>query len=90
MNNRFLERGLLIALIAALAAGVLARTAVAESFPSHNIRIVVSGGPGTPPDIITRVVANAVSEAEGWQFVIENKPGGGQTLAGLEVVQKLA
>ena len=87
MNNRFLERGMLIALIAALATGVLARTAVAESFPSHNIRIVVSGGPGTPPDIITRVVANAVSEAEGWQFVIENKPGGGQTLAGLEVVR---
>jgi tripartite-type tricarboxylate transporter receptor subunit TctC len=89
MNTGFLGRGFLIALTAALAAGVLGSTAVAESFPSHSIRIVVGGGPGTPPDIITRVVANAVSEAEGWQFVIENKPGAGQTLAGLEVVRSL-
>jgi len=89
MNDGMLGRGFLIALTAALAAGLLPSTVLAESFPSHSIRIVVGGGPGTPPDIITRVVANAVSEAEGWQFVIENKPGGGQTLAGLEVVRSL-
>jgi tripartite-type tricarboxylate transporter receptor subunit TctC len=89
MNNGFLGRGFLIALMAVIAAGGLATAAVADSFPSHSIRIIVGGGPGTPPDIITRVVANAVSEAEGWQFVIENKPGGGQTLAGLEVVRSL-
>jgi tripartite-type tricarboxylate transporter receptor subunit TctC len=83
-----MRRGTLIVFAAALSS-IVATVARTEPFPSHGIRIVVGGGPGTPPDIITRVVANAVSEAEGWQFVIENKPGGGQTLAGLEVVRSL-
>jgi len=39
---------------------------------------------------VTRVVANAITEAEGWQFVIENKPGSIQTLVGSEVFRSPA
>jgi tripartite-type tricarboxylate transporter receptor subunit TctC len=74
-------------LLALLASGVAGGNVGAQSFPSRNIRIVIPSGPGTPPDIIPRVVANQVSEAEGWHFVIENKPGAIQTLAGSEVLR---
>jgi tripartite-type tricarboxylate transporter receptor subunit TctC len=74
-------------LLALLASGVACGEGIAQPFPSRNIRIVIPGGPGTPPDIIPRVVANEVSEAEGWRFVIENKPGAIQTLAGSEVLR---
>jgi tripartite-type tricarboxylate transporter receptor subunit TctC len=85
VNNvgRCLPALLLALLVSAVAGGNVG----AQSFPSRNIRIVIPGGPGTPPDIIPRVVANQVSEAEGWRFVIENKPGAIQTLAGSEVLK---
>ncbi|MGA8411256.1 MAG: hypothetical protein WB756_05825, partial [Xanthobacteraceae bacterium] len=72
-------RGAPALLLALLAAGFVASPGAAEPYPSRNIRIVIPGGPGTPPDIVPRVVANQVSEAEGWRFVIENKPGAIQT-----------
>ena len=50
-------------------------SAHAESFPSSAIRIVVPTPPGTPPDIISRVVASQLSEREGWRMVVENRPG---------------
>jgi tripartite-type tricarboxylate transporter receptor subunit TctC len=85
INN--VGRCLPVLLLALLVSAVAGGSVGAQSFPSRNIRIVIPGGPGTPPDIIPRVVANQVSEAEGWRFVIENKPGAIQTLAGSEVLK---
>ena len=48
--------------------------AVAQSYPSNTIRIVV-GAAGGPGDIITRIVANELGQSEGWRIVVENKPG---------------
>jgi tripartite-type tricarboxylate transporter receptor subunit TctC len=90
MTTYHFRRALLTAFIAGLAAGLIATSAVAQQYPSRNIRILVPGGAGTPPDIVTRVVANAVTEADGWHFVIENKPGAIQTLAGSEVLRNPA
>ena len=45
------------------------------------IRIVVGGPAGTPPDIITRIVANELGQSEGWRIVVENKPGAISTIA---------
>jgi tripartite-type tricarboxylate transporter receptor subunit TctC len=64
--------------------------AAAETFPSGVIRIVVPTSAGTPPDIISRVVANGLSEAEGWKVVVENRPGAVQTIAGAEVLKQPA
>jgi len=55
--------------------------AVAQSFPSNPIRIVVPTAPSTPPDIISRVVAAELSDSEGWQVIVENKPGAGTNIA---------
>jgi tripartite-type tricarboxylate transporter receptor subunit TctC len=64
--------------------------AVADSYPSGMIRIVVGGPAGTPPDIITRIVANELGESEGWRIVVENRPGAIQTLAAGEVLKQPA
>src|SRR5258708_1518800 len=37
---------------------------------SNVIRIVVAGGPGTPPDVISRVIAGELSESDGWRVTV--------------------
>ena len=75
---RHLSQGgfLLLALIVLGAPG----EARAQSFPSKVIRIVVPTTAGTPPDIISRVIASELSESEGWTVVVENRPGALQTI----------
>ena len=60
----------------------------AQPYPSQTIRIVVGAAAGTPPDIVTRIVANQLSESEGWRIVVENKPGAMTTLAASEVLRQ--
>ena len=62
----------------------------AESYPSNVIRIVVPTGPGTPPDIIGRVIAAELSESEGLRMVVENKPGALQSIGMAEVLKQPA
>ena len=64
--------------------------AAAQSYPSDTIRIVLGGGAGTPPDIITRIVANELGQSEGWRIVVENKPGAIGTIAAGEVLKQPA
>jgi tripartite-type tricarboxylate transporter receptor subunit TctC len=64
--------------------------AFAESFPSHTIRIIVPNSASTPPDILARIVANALQEDEGWKVVVENKPGGVLTIGATEVLKQPA
>ena len=67
-----------------------ALAAHAESYPSNLIRIVVPTGPGTPPDVIGRVIAAELSEGEGWRIVVENKPGALQSVGMAEVLRQPA
>ena len=57
---------------------------------SNVIRIVVPTASSTPPDIISRVVATALTESEGWRVIVENKPGAVMTIAGTEVLKQPA
>src|SRR5215470_18292784 len=87
MPRRRRACGARLALISlALLAGL--SHAAAQSFPSKPIRIVVPTTGGTPPDIISRVIAAQVSETEGWQVVVENRPGGSQTIAVADVLKQ--
>lgn len=71
--------------LAALCLGLHGAPAGAQNWPNRPIRIVVSAGPSTPPDIISRIVTNEMQSAKGWNFIIENKYGAAQTVAGLDV-----
>jgi len=75
---------------ALLALGSAATSSLAQPFPSAVIRIVVSAAAGTPPDIVSRVVANELAQSEGWRVVVENKVGAMQTIAGAEVLKQPA
>jgi tripartite-type tricarboxylate transporter receptor subunit TctC len=80
-------------LIGAAAMGLGApafQSAFAQSFPSNVIRIIVPSSASTPPDILARVVANALSDGEGWKVVVENKPGALTSIGAMEVLKQPA
>ncbi|HEY1545687.1 MAG TPA: tripartite tricarboxylate transporter substrate-binding protein [Xanthobacteraceae bacterium] len=86
MNRRAFLTG-----AATLGLGTAAFTPVrAQTFPSKVIRFVVPASVSTPPDIVTRIVANAVAQNEGWATIIENKPGAVMTLGAAEVLKQAA
>jgi tripartite-type tricarboxylate transporter receptor subunit TctC len=86
MNRRAFLTG-----AAALGLGGAAFTpARAQPFPSNVIRFVVPNSASTPPDILARIVANALSDVEGWRTIVENKPGAVQTLGIGEVLKQPA
>ena len=62
----------------------------AQPFPSNTIRIVVPIPAGTPPDIITRVIAAELAEADGWRILVENRPGALQTIGMADVLKQPA
>jgi tripartite-type tricarboxylate transporter receptor subunit TctC len=86
MNRRAFLTG-----AAALGLGAAAfEPARAQSFPSNVIRIVVPYSASTPPDILARTVATALSEGEGWNVIVENKPGGVMIIGATEVLKQPA
>lgn len=52
-----------------------------QSWPSKPIRMVVAFPPGGPTDIVSRVIAQRLSEQLGQQVIIDNKPGAGGNIA---------
>jgi tripartite-type tricarboxylate transporter receptor subunit TctC len=64
--------------------------ATAQDYPSKTIRMVVPAPAGVPPDIIGRIVGSAISENQGWQVIVENKPGAIMTLGLSDVLRQPA
>jgi tripartite-type tricarboxylate transporter receptor subunit TctC len=65
-----------VAILLALAAG----GALAQSFPTKPVRLVISFTPGSSTDIIGRAVAAKLQEMWGQPVVAENRPGAGGTV----------
>lgn len=64
--------------LAAIAAtAISASAAVADWSPSGPIKMWIGFGAGGETDTLGRLIAKEVSEATGWNLVVENKPGGG-------------
>ena len=74
-------------LLAALGTLAMASPLAAESYPSGMIRIVNGNASGTPPDIVSRVVANDLNESERWYVLVENKVGAIGTIGAAEVLK---
>lgn len=58
-----------------------AQLAVAQTYPSKPIRMIVGYSAGGGADALARLVASRMSEQLGQQVFVENRPGAGATLA---------
>ncbi|MCC6193251.1 MAG: tripartite tricarboxylate transporter substrate binding protein [Burkholderiales bacterium] len=77
------------ALAAALAAACVSFEALAQTFPSKPVRIVVPFAPGGRVDGIARILANSMGAELGQPFVVENRAGAGGAI-GSDLVAKSA
>jgi tripartite-type tricarboxylate transporter receptor subunit TctC len=67
-----------------LAAPGIAR---AQAYPNKSIKVVLPYTPGSPNDVVARVIAPVLSSRLGQSVVIDNRPGGGTT-TGLKAVMQ--
>jgi tripartite-type tricarboxylate transporter receptor subunit TctC len=56
------------------------RLAVAESYPSRPVRILVATSAGGGTDLVARFIAQWLTERLGQSFFVENRPGGGNNI----------
>ena len=66
----------------ALALSLSTVTAAQEWPAAKPVHILIGFGAGGGTDVATRILAEGLSEALGQQFVVENKPGAGGSIAG--------
>src|SRR5262245_23411149 len=71
----------LVRLAAIAALPILPRGAAAQRYPDRPVRFVVPYAPGGPTDVITRLIAQKLSDRTGKQFFVENIGGGGGNVA---------
>jgi tripartite-type tricarboxylate transporter receptor subunit TctC len=71
------------ALFFSLVAAVLPAAAIAQiqAWPQRPVRVLVGLAPGGNPDTLARMLAAKWTAALGQQFVVENRPGAGSTVA---------
>jgi len=75
-----------------LAAGAAAlpsvsRLAWAQAYPSRPVRLIVPVAPAGASDITARLIGQWLSERLGQPFIIENRPGGGNSIGTEAVVR---
>lgn len=64
----------------ALALGLAAGGADAQSWPDRPVHMVVPLTAGSATDVMARIVAKQLSQQLGQPFIVENKPGAGGTI----------
>src|SRR5262245_16374009 len=76
--NRILLIGMLLAASSAVALA---------QYPSRAVRLVLHFPAGGSTDVVTRILAQALTESMGQPFVVENKPGADGAIAAAQVIQ---
>jgi len=71
----------------ACALAAVSGVALAQSFPSKPIRILVSSPPGSSPDIRARQIGAKMTESMGQPVIVENRPGANGLIAARETVR---
>src|SRR6266516_7753379 len=84
----FVKRRELMLCLAALP--VASRIAVAETYPSRPVRMLVATSAGGGTDLVARFIAQWLTERLGQSFVVENRPGGGNNIGTEMAARSLA
>jgi len=71
------------------ALSLLSAFALAESYPSKAVRVVIPYPPGSTPDIVGRSLADRLQKSLGQPFVVDNRTGAGGNI-GTDAVAKAA
>jgi tripartite-type tricarboxylate transporter receptor subunit TctC len=82
----------MVALFAGAAALAAASTTsvLAQTYPTHPIKIVIGFGPGSAADILARLVGKRMEVSLGQPFVVENRPGNSSMIAADSVARATA
>ncbi len=74
---------LMLAVCLALAGPIHAQ----DLYPSRPVRVIVPTPPGGPVDVVARLAAQSLSAALGQGFVVDNRPGAGNTIGSREAAR---
>ena len=72
-----------------MACATLASNALAQTYPTHAIKLIVPFPAGGTTDILARDVAKRLTETLGQSVVVDNRPGAGGNI-GADLVAKSA
>jgi tripartite-type tricarboxylate transporter receptor subunit TctC len=90
-SMNFAARGLaiagLISAVLCVLTPALAQGPAVQHYPARTVRFIVPVPPGSPPDVVARVLSERLSSALGQQVLVDNRPGASGTI-GLSVVAK--
>ncbi|WP_028604460.1 Bug family tripartite tricarboxylate transporter substrate binding protein [Ottowia thiooxydans] len=83
MTTRWISKRRNTLMLGALVASqlLLSSAAFAQAFPSRPIRVVVPFAPGGVVDVTARILTQKMTERLGWNFIVDNKPGGNGFIA---------
>jgi tripartite-type tricarboxylate transporter receptor subunit TctC len=81
------NRRRLLQIAAGVVAGSIPRPTQALDYPTRPVRVIVGFPPGGSADIVTRIVAQALSERLGQSFIVDNRSGAGSNI-GTEAVAR--
>lgn len=64
-------------LLALLIVAASSSEAVAQAYPTKPVRVIAPFAPGGPVDVLSRLIAEKLTNKLGQQFFVENQPGAG-------------
>src|SRR3954469_7586832 len=88
MNNQVSRRSLLTGAAGLAATSALPRSGHADWRPTEAVRMIVPAAPGGTTDVMGRLLAQHLQVAWGQSTVVENKSGGGGTIAMTDFVRQ--
>jgi len=88
MTKLLSRRGLLSGAAGLTAAAALPRIAQADWRPTEAVRIIIPAAPGGTTDVMGRLLAQHLQVAWGQSTIVENKSGGGGTIAMTDFVRQ--
>jgi tripartite-type tricarboxylate transporter receptor subunit TctC len=78
---------LAICLVASVLAGFATQNVMAQSWPTHPVKVIVGFTPGGPTDLVARLLAQKLSQQTGQNFYVENVSGAGGNVGAVRAKQ---